>query len=120
MVPDSKSSFRVEIRDERHVRVLECHGALTFGPAETAIERRITAAIDDGLKSIVIDLTSVDHVDSAGIGALVQAVRSCERHNSIVKLVVSPNSRVQQTLAVTQLDRVFEIFATAARAVTSF
>ncbi len=58
-------------------------------------------------RSLVIDLTDVPYVDSAGVGVLVAAYVTREKDGRRL-LLVGVNQRVRHTLQVTQVERFFE------------
>ena len=61
--------------------------------------------------TLIVDLTEVRHVDSAGLSALLLAQRQMKSHDGDIRLV-GVNDDVRSLLAVTQLDRIFPIFDT--------
>lgn len=67
------------------------------------------------LKSLVIDLTSVEFCDSSGLSALLIADRQMRQHGGAIKLV-GVHKKVLSLLKISQLDKVFPIFDTVAKA----
>lgn len=63
------------------------------------------------IDTLIIDLTEVRHVDSAGLSALLLAHRQMASHDGEVRLV-GASAEVQSLLRVTQLDRIFPQFNT--------
>ena len=61
--------------------------------------------------TLIIDLSEVRHVDSAGLSALLLAERQMTAHAGDVRLV-GVNDDVLSLLRVTQFDRIFPIFNT--------
>ncbi|SRR5581483_9425067 len=61
------------------------------------------------IKTLIVDLTDVEYIDSAGISALLLAQRQMRIHDGELRLV-GLNENVRSMLAVTQLDRIFPIF----------
>ena len=59
----------------------------------------------------VIDLAAVDFIDSSGLGYLVQGVKAA-RQNGCRLVLCNVKSTVKLIFELTQLDTVFEIFAT--------
>ena len=68
---------------------------------------------------IVIDLSPVVRIDSAGIDTLLQCIRAVMRRDGEVKLA-APSDQVRTVLELTRTDRLFEIYENAAAAVRSF
>jgi len=67
------------------------------------------------LKSLVIDLTAVEFCDSSGLSALLIADRQMRQHNGEIKLV-GVHKKVLSLLKISQLDKVFPIFDSVAKA----
>jgi len=67
------------------------------------------------LKSLVVDLTDVEFCDSSGLSALLIAERQMRGHGGKVSLV-GVHKKVMALLKISQLDRVFLIFDTVAKA----
>ena len=73
----------------------------------------------DSKYDIVVDLTNVDFVDSAGLGQLVSALKLCVHHNGNLMLV-GVNDSITDLLKITKLDTVFRIYNTVDEAVEGF
>jgi anti-anti-sigma factor len=73
-------------------------------------QRQLTTAISSTQDSIVlVDMAQVESLDSAGLMALVSALRMAHNLNRRFSLCsVSPSLRI--IFELTQLDKVFEIF----------
>jgi anti-sigma B factor antagonist len=86
-------------------RVLRLEGALVIA---TMFEFQSTVRADTS-RSLIIDFTSVQYVDSAGIGALVGAYVT--RQNSGRKLaLVGVSERIHNALKVTHVEQFFRFF----------
>lgn len=75
---------------------------------------------DEGVSHMVIDLSQADFLDSAGMAALVSALKQCRQRNGDVRLVTPQSEAVKRTLELTKFDRVFEMKSSAQEAVASF
>jgi len=64
--------------------------------------------LDGGCKYLVIDLASVDYLDSSGLGILVAGLKRARENGGEVYLV-SPKPRIQHVLEVTGLHKVFTV-----------
>jgi len=80
--------------------VLQCQGRIVRGD-ETAI---LCAAVRQEGRNVTLDLTGVDAIDAAGIGALVSLQAS-----GIYLTLLNPAEQVREVLRVTQLESIFEI-----------
>ncbi|MDD8017585.1 MAG: STAS domain-containing protein [Bacteroidota bacterium] len=68
------------------------------------------------LKSLIVDLTAVEFCDSSGLSALLIAERQMRQHGGVVKLV-GVHKKILSLLKISQLDKVFPIFDSVAKAV---
>ncbi len=67
------------------------------------------------VKSLIVDLTEVEFCDSSGLSALLIAERQMRQHGGEVKLV-GVHKKVLSLLKISQLDKVFQLFDTVAKA----
>lgn len=68
------------------------------------------------VESLILDLSQVSYVDSAGLSALLLAERQQTAHGGDVRLV-GVNENVKSLLRITQLDRIFPMYATVSEAI---
>ncbi|MEL6453669.1 MAG: STAS domain-containing protein, partial [Cyanobacteria bacterium J06623_5] len=59
--------------------------------------------IEDGPAHIVLDLSTIDFVDSSGLGALVRLVKKAKSESGSVQVVSNP--RVTQTVKLVRLEQ---------------
>lgn len=64
---------------------------------------------------VIIDLSSVAHIDSSGVGTLIEAWRTAHRVNARM-IIAGLNDGPRRFLDVTRLDRVLEVTPTASDA----
>lgn len=90
-------------------------GVLYLTPLDQRIEAFLAAAfraamvdrIDAGSRQITIDLHRVDYIDSAGIGALVSALKRIGPNGQL--RIARPRPAVRSLLELTRLNRVIPI-----------
>jgi len=80
--------------------ILRCAGRIVRGE-ETRI---LCAAVSHAGQNIILDLSKVDALDAAGIGALI-ALQAA----GIYLQLMNPPSAIREILRVTNLDSIFEI-----------
>lgn len=81
--------------------------------------KHIAAIINAGSRKLILNLASVSHMDSSGLGELISCYRTIQALSGHVKLL-NPNHRLQNLLVITKLDTLFEIFDSEAVAIDSF
>lgn len=102
------------------VRVLACVGALSIGAATDAFESACTPALGVGVRGLVLDLTGLTHLDSAGVGSVIACAQRASGEGAPVKIVLPPAGPIRRIFTFTQLEKAFEIFEDLERAVRSF
>ncbi|HSP66657.1 MAG TPA: STAS domain-containing protein [Bryobacteraceae bacterium] len=104
------------VREE--ITILTLKGRLTLGESNL-VREKITQLAAAGRFKVVIDLSSVEYIDSTGLGILVICFTSLKKQGGALKLV-NPNKRNVELLLLTKLHTVFEVFNEVQDAVNSF
>jgi anti-sigma B factor antagonist len=79
----------------------------------------LTKEIDGGNINVVLDLSSVDYMSSAGLREIVTALKKAKRATGDLRLA-QPSDRVREVLEMAGLDTIFRIYTSQAEAVGSF
>ncbi len=112
-------ALEITQRERESVVILDLKGRITVGPEVGALRDKVTELTQQGTKNLVLNLASVDYIDSTGLGALVICSTSIRKNGGAVKLV-NVNRRNIELLVMTKLATVFEIFTDEQDAVNSF
>jgi anti-anti-sigma factor len=88
-------------------------------PSLTEFSTTVTGEIAKGTRKIVINLGSVEYLDSAAIGCLMDLYRQAMAAGATMKLA-GVQKRVDTMLTLTGANQFMEIHADAAAAVKSF
>lgn len=112
---------RLEIAERRcgEVTILILSGEMLVDDGDLALRQRIHSLVDEGKIKIVIDLASVAHIDSAGVGMIVAKQKTVRELGGDLKLL-HLTSRSQRLLALMKLAQIFEVFEDEDEAVRSF
>ena len=109
----------IDVRSQSDVKVIKLRGRLNLGESVD----RMRATFDDLLKAgeirFVVDLEEVSMVDSSGIGLLVRCLTAAKQRSGSLKLL-NPSKFAVQTLRMTGLLNLFEVFDNQEQAVASF
>ena len=100
------------------VTVLDCEGRLTF-TAGAELSRRISAIGMAAATKVVLNLERVSYVDSAGLGAIVDAYMQLRKRDGVMKFV-NPSNRTRHVLQITGIATLVETHPTVIAAVESF
>jgi anti-anti-sigma factor len=88
-------------------------------PILSEFSNAVTALITAGERRIVIDLTTVNYIDSATIGCLMDLYRQAAAAGGLLKLA-GVNKRVETMLTMTGAHNFLEIHADEPSAIRSF
>jgi anti-sigma B factor antagonist len=112
--------MQLEERIAGQVAIVKVTGDITLNKGGDVLLRdKVNSLIQQGHKSILVDLGAVSYVDSAGLGQLVQAYVTTKNKGGALKLV-NVTKRINDLLVLTRLVTVFETFDSEAKALASF
>ncbi len=83
----------------------------------TSFKEQIIAHVDEGNSRLVVDLSGVSFVDSAGLGALVGVLKRIGNRGDIV--VCGLADSVRQMFELTRMNRIFTEYPNRAAAVAA-
>jgi anti-sigma B factor antagonist len=111
--------MHVEIRKTQDVVVVDLNGKLTAGLGDQILRDTVDALVADKWRKIVLNLSDVSFMDSAGVGELVAGLRRARKDGASLKLL-NANERVHSTLYIAKLLPIFEIYSNEKEALESF
>jgi len=111
--------MKLDLRESKGVTILDITGRVIAGGGDQMLQEAIDTLVAAGRTRIVVNLSGVDFIDSAGMGELVASHRMVERFGGQLK-ILKPHSRVETSLATAKLLPVFEIFDDESEAIDSF
>jgi anti-sigma B factor antagonist len=112
--------MRFEERTVKDVTIVAVHGDITLNKgSDVELKDKVRRLIEQGRTKLVLDLSQVGYMDSAGLGELVQAYATVKKHGGILKLL-GLTKRIKELLAITKLVTIFESFPGDDAAVASF
>jgi anti-sigma B factor antagonist len=79
----------------------------------------LSNVIDDGHVKLVIDLSGVEYMSSAGLREIVTALKKVKRASGDLRLA-QPSDRVREVLEMAGLDTIIRIFPTQGDAINSY
>jgi len=115
---ESKLKLSVEARNQGDVIIVHCQGRIVYRDEAAALSRVVGEVLHRGSK-LVLDLTGVTSMDSAGIGELALLQTWAQELNADLKCA-GANELVRTLLDLTNLDSVMEVHATLDGALESF
>jgi anti-sigma B factor antagonist len=97
--------LKLETEKKNSVTTVRASGRIILETAAT-LEKTLRDLIGEGNR-IVLDLTNVDYVDSAGLGALVSIYMHAKRTNCHLT-IANPKERIRDLFSRSGLDPVFK------------
>src|SRR5262245_29442464 len=111
--------MHVELRKTDDVVVVDLKGKLTAGLGDQILRETIDELLGENWRKILLNLSDVSFMDSAGVGELVAGLRTAKRLGAALKLV-NTNEKVQSTLYIARLLPIFEVFQDEGEALSTF
>ena len=112
-------ALRMTDRDVNGVTVLEIEGRIVLGEESNAFREKVKSLLAAGKKKIVLNLSNVSYIDSAGLGTLVATFHSARAQGATLKLS-HLGAKFKEVLQVTKLMTVFDTYENEGAAVQSF
>jgi anti-sigma B factor antagonist len=108
----------LETRNRGDVMIIHCQGRIVYRDEAAALSRVVGNVLQHTGK-VVLDLSGVSSMDSAGIGELALVQTWAQSKNADLKCA-GPNPLVRSLLDLTNLDSVLEIHASLHDALAAF
>ncbi len=111
--------MHVEIRKAGDVVIVDLKGKLTAGLGDQILRDAIDELLAENWRKILLNLSEISFIDSAGVGELVAGLRTAKRLGATLK-VLNRSERVHSTLYIAKLLPIFEIFQDEREALKQF
>jgi anti-sigma B factor antagonist len=107
---EPKLRLSLETRVTEDVTVICCKGRIAYGIEAAALSGEI-AELAPQTRRVVIDLSGVEMIDAAGLGALISVALAAQASQCSIKLA-APSNLIRELLELTKLTSVFELYPT--------
>ena len=111
--------MKIEVRKVDDVIIVDFRGRLVAGPGEELLREIMNELLAEGWKKILLNLSEVPRIDSAGIGELVASVKLAKRFGSACKVWLA-GGRVRDVLELSQILPALDVYDDEQSALTSF
>lgn len=101
------------------VSVVTFNGRIVLGQESSSLREKVKSLLGEGKKKIVLNMTDVTYIDSAGLGILVAAHVSAKTQGAALHLSNLGN-KFHDVLQLTRLLTVFNVYDTEGEAIRSF
>ena len=98
--------------------VISLDGTLNARSADQ-VKGTFREVVGEGVRQVVLDLSSVPFIDSSGLAALVSGLKTLNEKGGTLKLA-SLQSQADLLFKLTMFDKVFEVFADVDLALQSY
>ncbi len=116
---DGEKRVDIDVRNEGGIKLIRLRGRMTLGQSVDHFRQTFDDLLNAGDNRIVVDLEEVSMLDSSGIGLLVRCLTAAKQQSGSLKLL-KPSKFAVQTLRMTGLFSLFEVFEDQELAVASF
>ncbi len=110
--------MEIKVSELKRVTLFEISGRVDSTNA-AELGEALNTAIDAGRNQLVLDLSGVEYMSSAGLREMVAALKRVKRGIGDVRLA-NPSERVKEVLELAGLDTIFSVYDTQVEAVGSF
>jgi len=107
--------LKESVEDEASILAMEGEIDLHYAPVLRAL---LQGKVREQCPALVVDLTNVDFIDSAGLAAIVEYFRDASRYDGVLCLT-GMNENLRTVFEIVRLDRVIPVFATNAEAIAA-
>jgi anti-sigma B factor antagonist len=112
--------MHISERTVGNVVIVDVSGKVTLSDGgDVVLKDKIRSLVQQGQKSVLLNLGDVSYVDSAGLGEIVQSYATVTKNGGALKLL-NVTKRIKDLLSITKLLTVFECHDNEAEAVASF
>ena len=111
--------MKTKIRKADNVSILDLKGKITIGAGDVMLRDHINRVLEQGERSILLNMADVAYIDSSGMGELISSYTSVTKRGGKLKLLNLP-AKIRDLLQITQLITIFEVYDNETEAVRSF
>jgi anti-sigma B factor antagonist len=115
---ESTLKLSLETRNRGDIIIVHCQGRIVYRDEAAALSRVVGEVLQHARK-LVLDLSGVSAMDSAGIGEVALLLTWAQEKNISLK-AAGPNSLVRTLLDLTNLDSILEVHPSLDAALDSF
>jgi anti-sigma B factor antagonist len=101
----------VTTREENGRTIVALKGRLTLGNLLVSTENKLRSLIESGPVKVVLDLTELDYMDSAGIGMLMMCAGGSRANGGDFR-IAGPNDRVKKIFEIANVDKIVPVHPT--------
>ncbi|HUV06011.1 MAG TPA: STAS domain-containing protein [Armatimonadota bacterium] len=113
---ERETKLSAEILEQDGALLVRAHGEVDLHSAPD-FEHALQAGVERGGGALIVDLSDVAYVDSAGLSALVAAHRRLSARGAALYVIAPPERPVARVLGITRLDTLFHVCSSLEEAI---
>jgi anti-sigma B factor antagonist len=111
-------TMEITVSEMKRVQLFEVVGRVDSTNA-SELGDVMDKTVDSGNSNLVLDLSGVEYMSSAGLREMVRVLKRVKRGGGDLR-IANPSERVKEVLELAGLDTIFEVYPTQVEAVGSF
>ncbi|MCC6132043.1 MAG: STAS domain-containing protein [Acidobacteria bacterium] len=111
--------MQFEVRKSSDVVIVDLEGRLVAGVGDQVLRDVVNELLAEKHRKILLNLTNVTAIDSAGVGELVGSLRTSRHLGADIK-ILNLHERVRKALHLSQILPLFEVFEDEKTALKQF
>ena len=112
-------SLKLNIREVGAVAIVDLHGRIVLGEETASLRETVGNMLEQGKKSILLNLADVSFIDSTGIGQLVSCYVTAGNRGASLRLL-NQQKNIPDVLRITRVDTIIPRYVNENAAVASF
>jgi len=108
----------ISVQSLKRVDLITVSGRVDSSTAPE-LEETLEDRMGEGRHNLVLDMSDVNYLSSAGLRTLVSALRACKKKGGDVR-IAHPSERVAEVMALAGLDSLFTMYDDVTIAVGSY
>ncbi|MBI1793483.1 MAG: STAS domain-containing protein [Chloroflexi bacterium] len=111
--------MEISIKEFKHCNMVSVTGRVDSATAPQ-FSQTMDAQMEKGVFKLVVDMSGLEYMSSAGFRALLAAQRNCKRYNRGEVFLASVPDRIREALELAGFTELFKTFADPLEAVGGF
>ena len=111
--------MQLAVVDQGEVKVVRVQESRLTYPVLSSFFARVRQLVEEGARSLVIDLQPVSYIDSASIGCLMDVHRLLQDKGGVLRLS-GLQPRVETMISMTGVHKIIDLFKDESEAVQAF
>lgn len=101
------------------VTIVAVRGSMTLGPALIQFAGKTRTLLDGAPAALILDVSGVNALDSAGLGELIKVYSSAARRG-VAFALSAPSARLREIMAMTHVDEILDCYSDRQAALARF